>query len=247
MSWVQYDLLESTLDQKYVVKTSKYLKLLYPCTENFSCNPYIVNLTAGTYAFECFGASGGKGVASEGGKGGYSKGIISFKNKATFFVFIGGSGSTGSGNVNTRIPGGFNGGGDGVIGTSKIASGSGGGATDIRNNSNARIIVAGGGGGAGTYYLSPYNGPGGNGGGIVGIDGENYWNSNQYKGTGGASNEAGKNLINPSDGVHGSSDVSSGGGGGGGYFQGGGGYCSGGGGDLAISIRFSHHFLLVMR
>lgn len=128
-----------------------------------------VELPAGQYKLQCWGAQGGSNAAASsysitakaGGKGGYSEGIITLTQKTTVRVYVGGQGSSSAG--------GFNGGGSTtgsssystgtsgqagyVYGTSRM--GGGGGATDIRLSDGAllsRIIVAGGGsGGAMTY------------------------------------------------------------------------------------------------
>lgn len=141
-----------------------------------------VTLSAGTYKLQCWGAQGGQNpaystygiVSVDGGKGGYSEGILTLTSPTTLYIFVGGKPSTSSTN------GGWNGGGGGS-GTSQNGSatgtyglgytkvGRGGGATDIAlttstmsyssyrtNRSSAsllsRFIVAGGGsGGAMTY------------------------------------------------------------------------------------------------
>lgn len=128
-----------------------------------------VELPAGQYKLQCWGAQGGSNAAASsysitakaGGKGGYSEGIITLSTKTTVRVYVGGAGSSSAG--------GFNGGGSTtgsssyttgtsgqagyVYGTSRM--GGGGGATDIRLSDGAllsRMIVAGGGsGGAMTY------------------------------------------------------------------------------------------------
>ena len=119
---------------------------------------------AGTYCFECWGASGGNADPDkETGQGGYTKGEIHLDSAIELVVFVGQQGSESS--LTQR----FNGGGAGVA--SQNSSGlngcSGGGATDIRTKegltpsqasawtttwSNAyglrgRIMVAAGGGG----------------------------------------------------------------------------------------------------
>ena len=129
-----------------------------------------VTLPAGKYKLQCWGAQGGSGNGYSGGKGGYSEGIVTLSQSTTFYVFVGGQGST-SGN------GGWNGGGGGS-GSSSYSSGDeygsssfgcGGGATDIAlttssmsyssyrtNRSSAslksRMIVAGGGSGGAYGY-----------------------------------------------------------------------------------------------
>lgn len=112
-----------------------------------------VTLAPGQYVLECWGAQGGSYNSFYGGKGGYSKGILSLSTQTKLYVYVGGQPAT----VNTDrvvVPGGFNGGGNGYnryySGVYTYGQG-GGGASDIRIGQDslyARIIVAGGGGGA---------------------------------------------------------------------------------------------------
>ena len=111
-------------------------------------------LTPGRYKLECWGAQGGNsnqsnGTYGNGGKGGYSTGILNVSTNTTIYITVGGQGQNGV--FNTRTAGGFNGGGSGRDWSSTNHGGSGGaGATDIRINQDsfyARVIVAGGGGG----------------------------------------------------------------------------------------------------
>lgn len=136
-----------------------------------------VELPAGKYKLQCWGAQGGTSYGNSNGvgsKGGYSEGIITLTETTTLYVFVGGKGSNGS--STSLVNGGWNGGGASVgyssydrdeeYGQSYPASG--GGATDFctvtssmiyssgrTNRSSAsllsRIIVAGGGAG-GSYY-----------------------------------------------------------------------------------------------
>ena len=105
-----------------------------------------IDLPAGTYKLEVWGAQGGSNDASfPGGLGGYSFGTINITTHTKLFIYVGGTGTHGNGTIN----GGFNGGGAGNASNSYIA-GSGGGATDIRIKDDSlysRVIVAGGGGG----------------------------------------------------------------------------------------------------
>ena len=147
---------------------------------SYTGNVQSVELPAGTYKLQCWGAQGGTNnayssygiTANSGGKGGYSEGVLTLSQKTTVYVFVGGQGGA-SGN------GGWNGGGgvtgtssfnnSGELGYSKFACG--GGATDIAlttstmsydtttkrtNRSSAsllsRMIVAGGGCGGGGGY-----------------------------------------------------------------------------------------------
>ena len=106
-----------------------------PIRYDYSGSMEDVELSAGKYLFECYGAKAGS--TDLGGKGGYSAGEIEFSEDVTIHIFIGG--------FTNNSDGGYNGGGGGpdVFG--------GGGGTDIRINGTAisnRIIVAGGAGGA---------------------------------------------------------------------------------------------------
>ena len=115
-----------------------------------------VELPAGKYKLQCWGAQGGQcSDGYSGGKGGYSEGVITLASKTTVRVYVGGQGSYNSG--------GFNGGGS-TTGASSYNSGNtygrssmggGGGATDIRLSDGAllsRMIVAGGGSGGAYCY-----------------------------------------------------------------------------------------------
>ncbi len=198
----------------------------------------------GVYKLEVWGASGGDSdIVSFGGKGGYSKGYYSMKKGETIYIYVGGEGNT---STSGSSAGGYNGGGDGAIGSYGQPVGGGGGATDIRtisgdwNNEsslNSRIIVAGGGGGAGAWYTGPsYDFSGGAGGGENGLDGLGYKSGGNIAGLGGDQTSAGYapgySYTSASFGIggNGQNKSSSGGGGGGGYYGGGGSYCAGGAG-----------------
>lgn len=122
-----------------------------------------VELPAGRYKLQCWGAQGGSNAAASsygitaqaGGKGGYSEGVITLTEKTTVRIYVGGAGSSSAG--------GFNGGGS-TSGSASYNSGDtqgvsrmggGGGATDIRLSDGAmltRMIVAGGGSGGAMVY-----------------------------------------------------------------------------------------------
>lgn len=143
-------------------------------------------LTPGRYKLECWGAQGGNsnqsnGTYGNGGKGGYSTGILNVSTNTTIYITVGGQGQNGV--FNTRTAGGFNGGGDGYGTNNSGVGGGGGGASDISltspvfshssyfinnirdtNSLLSRIIVAGGGGSAG-YDVSNNAANGGAGGG----------------------------------------------------------------------------------
>lgn len=122
-----------------------------------------VELPAGQYKLQCWGAQGGSNAAASsydittkaGGKGGYSEGVLTLTAKTTVRIYVGGAGSSSAG--------GFNGGGS-TSGSASYSSGNtsgvsrmggGGGATDIRLSDGAllsRMIVAGGGSGGAMCY-----------------------------------------------------------------------------------------------
>lgn len=122
-----------------------------------------VNLPAGSYKLQCWGAQGGSNgtnssygiTAKAGGKGGYSEGVLTLSQNTKVRIYVGGQGSASAG--------GFNGGGS-TTGTSQYNSGGefgyskmggGGGATDIRLSDGSlysRMIVAGGGSGGAMAY-----------------------------------------------------------------------------------------------
>ena len=103
-----------------------------------------VELSAGNYSVEAWGASGGDssydentpghylGLKGSGGKGAYVSATLSLSETTTVYIYIGGAG---------------------ITGFSKYSSGgTGGGASDIRIGGTElenRMLVAGGGGGAG--------------------------------------------------------------------------------------------------
>lgn len=132
---------------------------------NYTGSYQEVELPAGQYKLQCWGAQGGSNeadstysiIANAGGRGGYAEGIITLSQKTTVRVYVGGQGgASGSG--------GWNGGGatyghvasDSNTFIREGRSAGGGGATDIRlsdGNLLSRMIVAGGGsGGAMCYY-----------------------------------------------------------------------------------------------
>ena len=108
-----------------------------------------VDLPAGTYKLECWGAQGGKDshyTADKGGAGGYATGIYNVISSTKVYIVVGKKGKDSG-------EGGYNGGGSG-----SSSSGGGGGATHIGLKSGLLndfssdysynlLIVAGGGGG----------------------------------------------------------------------------------------------------
>lgn len=215
-------------------------------------------LAPGTYKLECWGAQGGNsnqsnGTYGNGGKGGYSTGILNVSTNTTIYITVGGQGQNGV--LNTRTAGGFNGGGDGYGTNNSGVGGGGGGASDISlmspvfshssyfinnirdtNSLLSRIIVAGGGGSAG-YDVSNNAANGGAGGGTTGQDGlsNRVYHGTGGKqttfGTGGSSEETNRYSVQAKFGcgasASNSTDVAPGGGGG---WYGGGLHCDSAGG-----------------
>lgn len=215
-------------------------------------------LTPGRYKLECWGAQGGNsnqsnGTYGNGGKGGYSTGILNVSTNTTIYITVGGQGQNGV--FNTRTAGGFNGGGDGYGTNGSGVGGGGGGASDISlmspvfshssyfinnirdtNSLLSRIIVAGGGGSAG-YDVRNNAANGGAGGGTTGQDGlsNRVYHGTGGKqttfGTGGSSEEPNRYSVQAKFGcgasASNSTDVAPGGGGG---WYGGGLHCDSAGG-----------------
>ena len=75
-------------------------------TYNYTGSVQQVDLPAGTYKLEVWGAQGGNASSYVGGKGGYSVGNLRLNNNSKIYVYVGGKGSN---NV-----AGFNGGGAGI-------------------------------------------------------------------------------------------------------------------------------------
>lgn len=180
--------------------------------------PQNINLSAGLYLFELYGAQGKRGWFTSprglGGLGGGTIGIFRFSEQTIVNIYVG-NGADVAGRV-----GGYNGGGNGHQ-SSSYYGGGGGGATDIRIGGNTlsdRVLVAAGGGGA------SYSGD--NGGAAGGLEGLRGGNSG---GTGGTQTVGGS--VGGALGQGGNATRVSGGGGGG-YYGGGAGnnYNAGGGG-----------------
>ena len=155
-----------------------------------------------------------------GGKGGYSKGVLSVTPGATVYVYVGGQGEghdspNSSQQVAGTKSGGWNGGGDSQ--NSYPAAG-GGGASDVRYGGTAignRKIVAGGGGGGGNAQNETQHSNGGAGGGLSGqtMDPSTQF-ANRTPGAGATQNAGNAN------GVGSSAEKNHAGGGGGGYYGG---------------------------
>lgn len=184
-----------------------------------------VELPAGRYLLEVWGAQGGSYSTYYGGRGGYSKGTLSIPkvSKETLtplFVYVGQQPASVTGSRETA-PGGFNGGGNGQTryysGTYTYGQG-GGGATDIRIGTDslyARVIVAGGGGGSASVDATTTKYGGGASGGSPQ---SGYGASQTAPGTNGSFGQGGAATTGGTNYKYGS------GGGGGGWY--GGGACS---------------------
>lgn len=137
-----------------------------------------IKLVEGTYKFEVWGAEGGyRNSNTYSGKGGYSVGTITLSEPKIVYIYVGGSGNSGtqSGSI---YAGGFNGGGY------RYACPGGGGGTDIRLGQDslyARIIVAGGGGSDGAMSKKGMYG----GGTVGGSSTESFTAYSDYCGKGG--------------------------------------------------------------
>jgi len=194
----------------YVVKDEEGRSYRYPrtvlvydranITEYTTPGVTTVSLASGKYKLETWGAQGGSySETYYGGKGGYSYGILTLTEETTIYAYVGGAGNEAS--TLGLKDGGTNGGGASYTRTATYASGSGGGASDIRIGTDslyARVIVAGGGGGAGSYSsTATQKYIGGVGGGTSGGTGNQY--SDSYKaGTGGGIATAGTSYYNNS-------------------------------------------------
>jgi hypothetical protein len=227
------------------------------CTITFSFTGDYYQWSApatGNYVLEAWGAQGGNAqyngtINLYGGAGGYAKGTYAATAGQTFYIYVGGQGTSSTDSLSDSLPGGFNGGGNGFNSNlTSMRGAGGGGAADIRIGGNAlsnRIIVAGGGGGN-TYDTSYGTNTAGVGGGINGTAGLSSHPSllTTYGGKGGTSSVGGAKGTNCTAtyyGTSGSSGLGGNGesnpnrasaGGGGGYFGGGGSGCgfAGGGG-----------------
>ena len=154
-------------------------------TYSMACN--------GSYTLYVWGAEGGyRSSATYSGKGGYSTGTLTNQTHGkTLYVYVGGSGGSGtSGCGSTICTGGYNGGGY------RYKYYGGGGATDIRISGGTwndatglknRIIVAGGGGSDGAAAKKGMYGGGTSGGSST----ESYTANSNYCGKGGTQTYSG--------------------------------------------------------
>jgi type II secretory pathway pseudopilin PulG len=228
-----------------------------------------LRLDPGVYRLEVWGARGGGTDLSSpaganyrgGGYGGYATGTIRLTDADTIlYLSAGGAGAVYDRTSPGEKLGGYNGGGNLMIGTTRVDVGgaTGGGATDIciglSHDLNTRVIVAGGGGGGGYSDEAAYSQieavvSGGNAGGEKGAEAAtpntNTPYANYVRGGGGTQTAGGAFIGNANAstekpeyyatvgqfGVGGNgAGYADGGGGGGGGWYGGAGGCINGGG-----------------
>ena len=211
-----------TFNLNNATKGSIY-KFSYPCKENkYVCYPLIGKFPPGIFLLEIYGAEGGKIENNNGGKGGFSKGILSLYHYVDAYLYIGAQGKTTSNELNSSTERTFGGGGSATQSPNVHSySSSGGGASDIRlfkDDLYHRVIVAGGGGGTGNFNTE-YS-KGGDGGGSKGGSPSriSQSESTNYAGKGGEQ-EGSEEYFG-----QGGNDVGNGCGGGGGWYGGQGGY-----------------------
>ena len=93
--YVSISLKEQTSgDITYVYNTNTSIGLGYPCPNNkHQCTPYILEVERGNYLFECWGSAGAywtvTSAKSTPGYGGYTSGILTIKQKTTFYIYVG--------------------------------------------------------------------------------------------------------------------------------------------------------------
>ncbi|MGN1072667.1 MAG: glycine-rich protein [Bradymonadia bacterium] len=169
------------------VKSDKVsLKLLkVPEIQNFEYTGAVqsVDLPAGKYKLEVWGAQGGS-CTQNPGKGGYSTGNVTLSTTTKLYIYVGGQGETCTKIQSGVAKGGFNGGGtgywcSGAGGATHIASATGL-LSELSSLRSSIYVVAGGGGGSGNN-----SGGGGDGGGITGGRGKNTGTNSKDEGEGG--------------------------------------------------------------
>lgn len=203
------------------------------------------------------GGSGGDAQDGIGGKGGRVQCILPVTPGDTLHINVGGKGKDGD-NETGRIMGGFNGGGTGYDDENSWSGAGGGGASDIRISPytfKKRIVVAGGGGGGGVDGCSSSSFlNGGDGGDLIGADGQLAQGGGcDGSGFGGGQTKGGKKgeyTLNPCENRSSNGSLGMGGhgygwcdnmdqggsGGGGGWYGGGGGNFGAGGGGSSYTI-----------
>ena len=156
-----------------------------PEVQNFEYTGAVqsVDLPAGKYKLEVWGAQGGS-CTQNPGKGGYSTGNVTLSTTTKLYIYVGGQGETCTKIQSGVAKGGFNGGGtgywcSGAGGATHIASATGL-LSELSSLRSSIYVVAGGGGGSGNN-----SGGGGDGGGITGGRGKNTGTNSKDEGEGG--------------------------------------------------------------
>ena len=156
-----------------------------PEVQNFEYTGAVqsVDLPAGKYKLEVWGAQGGS-CTQNPGKGGYSTGNVTLSTTTKLYIYVGGQGETCTKIQSGVAKGGFNGGGtgywcSGAGGATHIASATGL-LSELSSLRSSIYVVAGGGGGSGKN-----SGGGGDGGGITGGRGKNTDTASKDEGEGG--------------------------------------------------------------
>jgi hypothetical protein len=175
-------------------------------------------------SFGGLGCPRGSYYQSNGGKGGFSRGILTLAEATSVFLFVGATGECAYG-YSINVQGTFGGGGPSNTGYDTNNACSGGGGTDIRVEGVAlqnRVIIAGGGGGASSFggNWSGAAGGGENGGAGQGAHGDCYAGGGGSQTAGGAS-ELWNSAAVGELGLGGDATWHDGGGGDGGFFGGG--------------------------
>ena len=145
------------ITESSITVKSDSIKFSYPCSSYDNCFPYNLTFNKGTYKIECYGSGYIRGSVQS--YGAYTKGIITFEETKTLYLYIGGYGK-----FNALDP-------DAIITIGSNACGS----TDIRtdygdyydfNSLKSRIMVAASAGGSDSF-----NGEFGSGGTLEGLRG----------------------------------------------------------------------------
>lgn len=165
----------TTTSYTFVTGADSYGRTTY--TFNFTGSIQSIDLPAGTYLLEVWGASGGTNFAntsagnSFGGAGGYSRGELTLTSNQRLYIGVGGVGSDRHPN-GIVASGGFNGGGRGgsATDTAHLRGAGGGGATHIAtstgtlegfNNRRSDVLLVAGAGGGGDSTTTHTGGFGG--------------------------------------------------------------------------------------
>src|SRR5437870_4596088 len=118
-----YQLLSKTVQGVFALALTVFSGAVYSQTTYtymYTGNVQTVNLQAGTYTIQTWGADGGDNLGNgsstfpqTGGKGGYSIGIYTLASPATVYVAVGSKGGVSTTALSTTVAGGYNGGGYG--------------------------------------------------------------------------------------------------------------------------------------